>query len=39
MYSVALVLAFAAEITDKIDNWKIRHWPILAVYLKDFFFR
>ena len=23
----------------KIDNWKICHWPILAVYLKDFFCR
>ena len=23
----------------KIDNWKICHWPILAVYLKDFFYR
>ena len=23
----------------KIDNWKICHWLILAVYLKDFFCR
>ena len=23
----------------KIDNWEICHWPILAVYLKDFFCR
>ena len=35
-YSVALVMAFLAA-ENKNDNWKICHWPISAVYLKDFF--
>ena len=31
------VSIFSAEM--KIENWKICHWPILAVYLKDFLCR
>ena len=36
-YSVALVLAFLSA--ENENNWRIYHWPILAVYLKDFFCR
>ena len=37
-YSAALVLAFS-RLRMKIDNWKICLWPILAIYLIDFFCR
>ena len=38
-YSVALVLVFLSVDDENNDNRKICHWPILAVYLKDFFCR
>ena len=32
--SVALVMAFFLAENEKIDNWKICHRPVLAVYLR-----